>query len=125
MSQIIKTFTGIVMVMFLMMTASGILGAFLQTMNAQDLHSAMIEELENSHYAKPVVQECFDAAKQAAYELEVCLYSETQAMVTCKSAADIPADMSDIFLAEVILKYPVQIAFFDLNIQQEIFGYAR
>lgn len=125
MSQIIKSFTGIIMVLFLMMTGGGILGAFLQTMNAQDLHSAMIVELENSNYANSVLQECFTVAEKALYELEICLYSDTQSMITCKSIKDLPTDIQDISLAEVVLRYPIQIAFFDLNMEQEIFGYAR
>ena len=125
MSQIIKSFTGIVMVMFLMMTGSGVLSAFLQTMHAQNLHASMIDELENSHYAKSVIEECFAVLEHTSYELEICLYSETQATTACRSIADIPANMDNISLAEVVLRYPVQIVFWDLDMKQEIFGYAR
>lgn len=125
MSQIIKTFTGIIMVMFLMMTASGILGAFLQTMNAQDLHSSIIDELENSHYAPSVLKECFEIVEQTAYELEIHLYSETQTTSVCKSISDITENIDEISLAKIILRYPIQIVFFDLDMRQEILGYAR
>lgn len=47
MSQIIKAFTGIFIVMFMMVSATGILGAFLQTLHAQNLHAAIINELED------------------------------------------------------------------------------
>ena len=125
MSQIIKAFTGIVMVMFLMLTAGGILGAFLQMTNAQDLHSSMIDEVENSHYAVSVLQECFEIVEQTPYEVEIHLYSETQTPSICKSLSDIPTNVDEISLVKIILRYPIQIVFFDLNMKQEIFGYAR
>ncbi len=124
MSQIVKAFTGIFMVMFLMMTATGILGAFLEVSNAQDLHAAIIDELENSNYARAVLEECFAVAEEASYQLEICLYSNN-GLISCTSAADIPISTTTVSMAEVVLKYPFKIAFFDLNMQQKIFGYAR
>ena len=49
MSQIIKAFTGIFMVLFLMATSMGILGAFVQTLQVQNLHGQVIDELEHKN----------------------------------------------------------------------------
>ena len=84
-----------------------------------------IDEVENSHYAVSVLQECFEIVEQTSYEVEIHLYSETQTPSICKSLSDIPTNVDEISLVKIILRYPIQIVFFDLNMKQEIFGYAR
>lgn len=125
MSQIMKAFMGIFLTMLLVVTATGMLGAFLQVAHAQDMHAAMIDEIENSNYARPVLSECFSAANKSAYSLQINLYMRNGGMITCDKVYHLPDSTEDVVMAEVVLSYPFQIAFFDIDIWQEIFGYAR
>lgn len=125
MSQIMKAFTGIFIVLFMMVSATGVLGGFYQTIHAQNLHAAVINELENSNYARGVLEECFSAAEESGYALEIELYDESGTVVSCSSATDIPSNTMVITMARVVLRYPFQIAFFDIDLMQELFGYAR
>ena len=125
MSQIMKAFTGIFMVMFMMTAAVGILGAFFQTLYAQNLHASIVDEMENSDYASPVIEACFRSALKSGYELEVTLYSDYEGVNKCHGIEEVPSDTSHITMAEVVLSYPIKIAFFELNMEQKIYGYAR
>lgn len=125
MSQIVKAFTGLIMMMFLMLTAIGVLGLFTDTISAHNLHSAMIDELENSHYAKAVLEDCFSSAETNAYQLEIILYSTESGRIVCKSKSQIPQSTEGVYMAEVVLAYGLESPFFYLNQQQEIAGYAR
>ena len=59
MSQIMKTFMGIFLLLFLMASSAGMLGAFLQVLKAQDMHAMIVDELENSDYCLSVLEESF------------------------------------------------------------------
>lgn len=125
MSQIMKAFTGIFIVMFMMVSATGILGAFLQTLQAQNLHAAIINELENSDYARVVLVDAFDTAAANGYGLKMVLYQEYEEGIICTATEEIPEDLSNVITAEVTLSYPVQLAFFQVSEAQELIGYAR
>ena len=43
MSQIMKAFTGMFIVMFMMVSATGVLSMFFQAMYAQNLHAVIID----------------------------------------------------------------------------------
>lgn len=125
MSQIMKAFMGIFLFMLLVVTATGMLGAFLEVSHAQNLHASMIDEIENSHYAKPVLEECFTVAKKSSYSLQIDLYMRNGGMVSCTRSNQLPKSMEDVIFAKVVLSYPFRILFFDIELWQEIFGYAR
>lgn len=125
MSQVIKAFMGVFMVMFLMITATGVLGAFYQILHAQNTHSAMIDEIENSDFARSVMVSCFDTAKKEDYALQLSLYSDAGEIRTCTSVSELPEDTSTVTMVEVILQYSIEVAFFEVATEQQMFGYAR
>ena len=125
MSQVMKAFMGVFMVLFLMVTSTGVLGAFYQILHAQNTHAVMLDELENSDFARPVIEACFENAEQEAYRLQMSLYSSTEDIRICTSREDLPTDTSDITMVEVILFYDIEIAFFEIAKEQQLFGYAR
>lgn len=125
MSQIMKAFTGIFVLLFMMSSATGILGVFFQTVYAQNLHAVIIDELENSDYTYSVVKDAFVAAEDSGYELEVKLYQKRDEIIICGSEGSVPSDLSDVYMAEVTLTYPIELAFFHLNQTQQLIGYAR
>ena len=125
MSQVIKTFLGVFLILFLTVTAAGVLGAFYQMLHAQNLHAKMIDELENSDYAPVVMEACFEAAEEAGYDLQLSIYADTGGVFLCTSRADLPTEKPEISLMEVVLEVPIRIAFFELEMKQQLFGYAR
>ena len=64
MSQVIKAFMGVFMVLFLLVASTGVLGAFYQILHAQNTHAHMIDELENSDFARSIMEACFEIAEQ-------------------------------------------------------------
>ena len=125
MSQIIKAFTGIFMVLFLMATSMGILGAFVQTLQVQNLHGQVIDELENSDYSIAVLEETFQIAKNHGVTLEVLLYLEDGSFMRCDSQSTVPASLGYVEMAEVAVSYPIQIPFVGLDKRHRLVGYAR
>ncbi|MBR3811958.1 MAG: hypothetical protein IKJ16_06500 [Agathobacter sp.] len=120
-----KAFMGVFMVLFLMATSTAVMGAFYQVLHAQDTHALMIDELENSDYAKNVMNACFEIAEQENYRLQLSLYSNTEEGIICTSSADIPESVANIMMVEVVLFYDIEIAFFEIATEQQLFGYAR
>lgn len=125
MSQIVKAFTGVFVVLYMMVTATGILSCFFQVAHAQNFHAAIIDEMENSNYSPTVLRSCFEAADVAGYELEITLYHKNTPYERISNIQQIPMELIDMKLAEVRLKYKLEIAFFQLALEQELYGYAR
>ena len=125
MSQIMKAFTGVFMVLLLMTTSAGVLGAFYQILHAQNTHAIMLDELENSAFAKPVMEGCFDTARRESYRLQMTLYLSTGEIEICTSSSELPKDTAHVTMVEVVLFYDIEIAFFEIATEQQLFGYAR
>lgn len=125
MSQVIKAFMGVFMVLFLMTTSTGVLGAFYQILHAQNTHSVMIDELENSNYAKNVMMTCFDVAKEESYLLQLTLYSDSEPTRICTMSSELPDTTEQISMVEVVLFYDLEIGFFNIAEEMQMFGYAR
>ena len=124
MSQIMKAFMGIFLLMLLVVTATGMLGAFLEVSHAQNLHAAIIDEMEKSDYAYSVLEGAFEAAEKNDYSLELVLYYENGGIMKCFCADEIPPNVNEVYMAEVILTYPVGMTFFNLHHMQKLCGYA-
>jgi hypothetical protein len=125
MSQIMKAFTGIFMVLFLTTTSMGVLGAFLQVSRAQTFHASVIDELENSNYNKKVLEECLIAAGQNGYELTVTLYQTEGGYVVCHYCVDVPKEIPPIDMVRVDMGFTIEIPFFGVKNKQLISGYGR
>lgn len=125
MSQIMKAFMGIFMVMLLLVSSTGVLGAFYQILHAQNTHAVMIDELENSDFARGVMQSCFETAERESYRLQMSLYSDSDGIITCTDVTEIPMNTDQVRMVEVVLFYDIEIVFFELAEEQQLFGYAR
>ena len=71
MSQIIKAFMGVFLTLFMAVTAMGILAAYMEVMNAQDMQARIVDEIENSDFNTGVVRQCFLQSEEAGYQLKV------------------------------------------------------
>ena len=125
MSQIMKAFMGVFMVLLLVTTSAGVLGAFYQILHAQNTHAVMLDELENSDFAKHVLKSCFEIADAEEYRLQMNLYTNSNEIWTCLDVEELPEDTKDVTMMEVILFYDIEIAFFQIAQEQQLFGYAR
>ena len=125
MSQIMKAFMGVYMVLLLMVTSAGVLGAFYQILHAQNTHAIMLDELENSDFAKVIMEACFETAERESYRLQMSLHSDTEQVKICMKADELPENMESVKMVELILFYDIEIAFFDIAKEQQLFGYAR
>ena len=125
MSQVMKAFMGVFMVLLLMTTSAGVLGAFYQILHAQNTHAIMLDELENSDFAKGIMEACFETAEMEEYRLQMNLYSTSSDIKICMCMEDIPQNTEDVRMVEVILFYDIELAFFDIAKEQQLFGYAR
>lgn len=125
MSQIMKGFLGIFMILFLVSSAVGILSAFLTVMDAQDLHESVINEIEDSNYSWNVLAENFEKVENSGYQLEVVLYYADGGQAVCSSGTELPSDSRAVTLARVDLRFPFQVGFFGVNEMHTLSGYAR
>ena len=125
MSQILKSFMVIFLLLFLVMTSAGILSAFLQVLYAQDLHAQIITELEDSDYATVVIKENLMEAKEKGYQMEVILYDEEENYRKITGEEELPKDCGDIAFARVQLTFWFQIPFLKINQKHTLRGYAR
>ena len=125
MSQVLKGYMGVFLVLFLMATSTGMIGAFYQMLQAQNTHAGMIEELENSNYARTVMETCFEIAERQNYRLQLNLCLDTEERKICISSTDLPETTAHVTMVEVILSYDIKISFFDVSTEQHLTGYAR
>lgn len=125
MSQIIKAYLGIIIMLFVAFSASGIFIAFLTVMDAQDLHQNMVTEIENSDFYPEVLRSCFERADENGYELTVTLYKGDYTSVVCNRREEIPENTNDVITARVDLCYPLAVAFYDIKEERRLCAYAR
>ena len=125
MSQVMKAFMGVFMVLLLVTTSAGVLGAFYQILHAQNTHAVMLDELENSDFAKVIMEACFETSELEEYRLQMNLFSESEEIQTCMSIEELPNNTEDVTMVEVILFYDIELAFFEIATEQQLFGYAR
>ena len=111
MSQIMKTFLGVFLIMFMVVTSSGVLSGFMTVVEAQNLHAQIINELEDSDYDSSVAQTCFENASNAGDTLELKLYMTDNSIRTVTDASQI-ASSDEIEKARVELKFTYAVAVF-------------
>ena len=125
MSQIMKAFLGMFFILFLTAVSTGILSAYMQVVDAQDMHARMVDEVENSNFYPEVLKDCFAKAAEAGCRLSVTLYRENRAERVCTSSSMIPSQTQDVESAKLELTFPFQVAFFGIRSEHTIWAYAR
>lgn len=125
MSQIIKTFLGVFLMLFLSAATVSILTAYLRVLGTQDLQAQIVDEIENSDYAPAVVRECFASASKAGCELAVTYYYEGGGTVCCTEAASAAEDVGSVTMVRVELSFPLEIGLFGFNKTHSFTDYAK
>ena len=125
MSQIIKAFMGVFLTLFMAVTAMGILAAYMEVMNAQDMQARIVDEIENSDFNTGVVRQCFLQSEEAGYQLKVTFFNENSTVATVSQVSQIPYGMDGVDMAKVEMQFPFQVAFLGINRQHTFVSYAR
>lgn len=125
MSQIMKAFTGVFLILFMAVTAMGILSAYMEVMNAQDMQARIVDEIENSDFNSSVIKNCFNQSEEAGYQLAVTLYCEETAVITAHSAGEIPIVTEGVEMAKVEMSFPFRVVFLGIDKTHTFTSYAR
>lgn len=123
MSDVLKAFLGLFMILFLVFSSVSIIDASFQANQARDYISAAVSEFENSGHSMNVMNECGSAAVGNGYEMEVRLYFEdgkNQLLVYKEEADRYEKNTSEAVMSEVILRYPYTLGFFGVTKMHEI-----
>ncbi|MGN0414556.1 MAG: hypothetical protein ACI4FX_03595 [Agathobacter sp.] len=125
MSQIVKAFLGVFLTLFLTATAMGILSAYLEVMDAQDMQACFVDEMENSDYNPGVIRECMSQCEKAGYQLTVTLFCENAVVTTIHNSGEVPSSAGGADMAKVELVFPFRVAFFGISKEHRLVSYAR
>jgi len=132
MSQIIKAFMGVFLTLFMagaakgiLAGATGILAAYMEVMNAQDMQARIVDEIENSDFNTGVVRQCFLQSEEAGYQLKVTFFNEDSTVATVSQVSQIPYGMDGVNMAKVEMQFPFQVAFLGINRQHTFVSYAK
>lgn len=125
MSQIMKAYLAIFLLLMMIFTAGGIFVAFMGVANAQDFYSVLVDELETGNFQPAIIREGFTRAGEHGYDLQIELYQNNGDVATCCSTAEVPEDTSHTALAKVKLGFPVSFGILNLQQQHTLCGFAR
>lgn len=141
MKQMIETFVTLFIVMLSVMIMTQFIGASSQISAAKKFHSNCIGQIEASDFDVEVIQNCINIAAENGYQLEVeenantnwicsvCnhrLSGNNENSLLCENCgkSDAVEYVTD-RMCTVLMKYPVQLGFIQLNKEGTLSGYAR
>lgn len=125
MSQIMKCFTGIFIILFMTVSSIGILSAFLTVISAQNLHASIINELENSDFYEEVVRESFAKAEETKNVLVLTFYYSDNTSIEVTSEELDKYKAENVEMAKVDLRFNLNSGLFSLSDEHILSGYAR
>ncbi len=123
MSQIMKTFLGLFLIMFMTVTSVGILSGFLSVISAQNQYAQIVNELEDSNYDSDVIDECFNNVNRKNQKLHLTLYLSDNTIRNVDGKGQVE-DGLEIEKAYVELKFSYSVNFFGINEEHNFTGYA-
>ncbi len=125
MSQIMKSFLGIFLIMLMTASSAGVLSGFLSVISAQNHHASIIEEIEDSDFNRDVMETCFSMSSDMDEELKLAIYNNDGSVVYANGIAEVPEDSSKIKMVRVDLAFKFKVGFFDIDESHVLSGYAR
>lgn len=125
MSQIMKTFMGVFLIILMLASIGGVLGAFLDVIAAQNLHSQIICELEDSDFAPEVIKDCFNMASECGDKLTIELYKSNNTTQIYDSVNSVSATGCRVDMAKVELKFDYSVPLFNICSSHVLSGFAR
>ena len=125
MSQVMKGFTGVFLLLLLAVSALGLLGGFLQVFRAQSFHSGVICELEDSDYAPTVIEECLQKGEENGYALKVTVFYKTGGNLILTQKEQVAQITKEVDMARVELTFGIEFPLFGIESTQILSGYGR
>ena len=125
MSQIMKSFLGIFLIMLMTASSAGVLSGFLSVISAQNHHACIIGEIEDSDFNREVMETCFSMASDMEEDLKLAIYNSDGSVVYANGITDLPKDSEKIKMVRVDLAFKFRVAFFDIDESHVLSGYAR
>lgn len=111
MSQIIKSFLGVFLLLVMCSVGITIFAMFLHVMSAQNLHADIVNELENSAFHKSVIENCFERAEDESCKLKLTLYDDQNISTVITKKEDIPQELGAIVSARVDMIFELNLPF--------------
>lgn len=124
MSQIMKAYTGVFLILLMTAVSLGILSAYVQVLDAQDMKARFIHEAENSSFDTQVMQACFEESRTGGCSLEVTLFTEDGKVIVWTDENGIGTLPDNVQMARIELTFPFRIPFLGINSMHTFSGYA-
>ena len=123
MSEIIKSYMGVFLLLLMTLAAGEILAGYMQVLGAQNLHSEILSELEDSNYYSGVVDDAIQRAVAQGYGLSMELYDEDGHCYHISRTGDARNLPGDVVKGEVKLTFSYESPFFGLSQSHVLRGY--
>lgn len=124
MNQIIKSFLGVFLILFMCASSIAIFTMFLTVLQAQNAQAEIVRELEDSNYYPSVTKACFARAEEAGYDLKIAVIRHGAEAEEWLCAADVPAQAEECDCVRVSLEFPIRIALFQIGEVHSLQAYA-
>ncbi len=124
MNQIIKSFLGVFLILFMCTCSVGIFTMFLSVLKAQNTQAEIVKELEDSNYYPAVARDCFARAQDAGYDLRISVIRQGEEAEEWTCAADVSNAKQECDCVRVCLEFPLQIALFQIGDRHSLYAYA-
>lgn len=124
MSQIMKTYLGIFLLLLFTFTSAGFFGCFLQVIEAQDMHARFVDEIENSNYYEGTLQAVFEEARSAGYAVTVTAY-KNQETIIMHSQNDVTGLGEYVDMGRVDMDFRLRIPFLGISEVHTLTSYIR
>ncbi len=124
MSQIIKVWMSLFLILVFIVTGIGCISASTDIEHARSFKADVVANLENSNYNADVINSCISTASDCGYALTIVAYGKDGGVKTYRDGS--PAGSTKgVYAASVTLKYKYKIGFLNINTEKSVRGMAR
>lgn len=128
MKEVIESFLGVFFLMLLMVTGTSLIAASIDAKNADANISAYVAEMEESNFAKSVIEKVWDDAENRNYAVRMTLYEEdstgtmTSRDVLTKSAI---GATTDVYMVKLEITFNYKFGLYDTITPHTLYRFAR
>ena len=90
MSQIMKAYMALFLLLLMAVSAMGIVTAQMQLIQAENMHKTFMTELAGCNLDSRVMENCFERAKDMGCNLCITFYKAKGKIAQCKEKGDFP-----------------------------------
>lgn len=123
MSQIMKAYMALFLLLLMAVSAMGIVTAQMQLIQAENMHKTFMTELAGCNLDSRVMENCFERAKDIGCNLCITFYKAKGKIAQCKEKGDLPVKTDDVEIAKVELETTIQFPVFQFCKKQKMVDY--